>query len=78
MVVAISVDMLAAGWLWRTYDITISSMCGLELRNPYPAAWARWLGGLLNALQRNHCEKAIHGDMERARKAIARLGGVIN
>lgn len=69
-----AIDILACSWIWRDYDITISSMCGLELRKAQPAWWARWLGGLLNKLQAGHCESAIIADTDRCREALSILG----
>lgn len=74
MVLARSVDILACTWIWRAYDVTISSMAGLELRKPKPRLWARWIGGALNWLQTGHCESAIAADIGRAKAALAVLG----
>jgi hypothetical protein len=72
-----SVDILAATWIWRDYDITISSMCGLELRKRSlgePAkAWMCFLGECLNKLQANHCYLAIAADYARTSQAQAIL-----
>ena len=68
------IDILACGWIWRNYDVTVSSMCGLELRRPAPRWWARWLGGFLNWLQTGHCESAIEADTARAVDALVLLG----
>lgn len=73
MVLARTVDILFCGWIWRDYDVTISSMCGLELRKPSPRLWARVLGGALNKLQRGHCEAAISADTHRAMDALLML-----
>lgn len=73
MVLARTIDILACGWIWRTYDITISSMCGLELRNNVPKKWAVFLGWVLNTIQANHCEQAIAADIERAMQALGKL-----
>ena len=73
MVLARTVDILLCGWIWRKYDVTISSMTGLELRTLQPRLWARLLGGLLNWLQKGHCEGAITADIERARQALLLL-----
>lgn len=74
-ILATSVDILLAAAVWRQYDITISSHCGLALRNPSGNRLLRGLGRLLNTIQRNHCELAIQGDMERAKEAITALWG---
>lgn len=73
LVIARTVDILIAGWIWRDYGVTISSMTGLELRKPQPERWARWLGGALNWLSPGHCESAITADIVRAREALALL-----
>jgi hypothetical protein len=77
LVIARSVDILACSWIWRDYDITISSMAGLELRKPAPARWARVLGGILSKLQTNHCELAIVADLARVVAAEAILTGKV-
>ncbi len=69
-----AIDILACTWIWRDYDITISSMTGLELRKPKPRLWARVLGWVLNHLQANHCELAIVADRTRCQQALAILG----
>ena len=73
LVLARSVDILLASWFWRDYDITISSMCGLELRKRAlgrPAkGWLCWLGGVLGKIQTDHCEQAIAADLLRAQQA---------
>ena len=66
-------DILACSWVWRDYDITISSMTGLAMRKPFPPRWARWLNAFLNWIETNHCELAIQADQERARQAQAIL-----
>jgi hypothetical protein len=76
VVLARTVDILLCGWIWRDYDITISSMCGLELRKPVPARWARILGWCLNHIQTNHCKQAIDADMLRAHTALLILVGM--
>ena len=75
MVLARGIDILFATWIWRNYDITISSMTGLELRKPAPAKWAVILGWFLNHLQANHCELAIAADTLRIDQAKAILSG---
>ena len=74
MVLARAVDIFACTLLWRDYDVTISSMCGLQLRTASPALWARLLGGTLNTLQTNHCELAIAADLQRAKTTLQMLG----
>ena len=72
-VVARTIDLLVAGWIWRDYGITISSWCALELRKDKPRRWARILGGFLNWLQPGHCEGAILADRERAAYVLEAL-----
>lgn len=75
VLVARTVDILACTWIWRNYDLTISSMIGLELRKPQPARWARVLGThFLEKLWPGHCEGAIASDRLRAQQALAILG----
>ena len=74
MVLARTVDILLCGWIWRNYDITISSMTGLELRKTTPRQWAKILGGLLNWIQAGHCELAIIADATRLQQAAITLG----
>jgi hypothetical protein len=74
MVLARAVDIFACTIIWRDYDVTISSMCGLQLRTATPALWARLLGGMLNTLQTNHCESAILADLQRAKTTLTMLG----
>lgn len=73
VVVARSIDILCASWVWRDYDITISSMAGLECRKARPRRWAVLLNAFLNWVETNHCELAIEADQERARQALAIL-----
>ena len=74
MVLARAVDIFACTLIWRDYDVTISSMCGLQLRTANPKLWAKFLGGLLNKLQTNHCELAILADLSRAKATLTMLG----
>jgi len=75
MVLARAIDILACSWIWRDYDITISSMTGLALRKASPPRWAKVLGWCLNHLQTNHCELAIQADLQRVSQAAAILTG---
>jgi hypothetical protein len=75
LVILRGIDILFCTWIWRNYDITISSMCGLELRRPLPKLWARWLGAFLNWLQPGHCESAIIADQARCQAALVILSG---
>lgn len=74
VLIARTIDILCCAWVWRDYDVTISSMVGLELRKPAPRWWARWLGKFLNWIEKNHTELAILADIERARQALTILG----
>lgn len=74
-VIALAVDIMFAGWIWRQYDITISAECGLALRKETPPIWAIVLGRwILNKLETNHCELAIEGDRLRAKEVLQLLG----
>lgn len=68
--VLLALDIFVAALLWRDDDITISSYCGLALRKPAPALWARVLGGALNWISPGHCESAISHDVDRAHTAL--------
>jgi hypothetical protein len=63
--------------LWdRNFDLTISSQCGLYWRTGH-APWFWWtLHELLDALQKNHCELAIIGDLTRAQATIKLLSAL--
>lgn len=71
--IAIGVDMLTASVLWNRSDVTVSSLCGLELLKPSGVWSLRALGRLLNKLQANHCELAIQADILRAQRALRLL-----
>jgi hypothetical protein len=73
VVVARCIDLLIAGWIWRDYGITISSMTGLATASS-PPLWARALNAFLNSLETGHCELAIACDIERAYAALGILG----
>ena len=70
MVIARSFDILFCTWVYKEYDLTISSMCGLELKKENPRLWARTLGWCLNKIQKDHCLKAIINDISRAEEAL--------
>lgn len=72
--VLIYLDRFAGALIFRDSNITISAQCGLELRKDKPAWWAKVLGGALNWIEANHCEKAISYDAYTARETLARLG----
>ncbi len=71
----LAVDVFCCAILLRDADTTISSECGLALRNPSGNGFLRALGRFLNTISRNHCEQAISSDIARAKAAIGRLGG---
>ena len=60
-------------WVYRDYDLTLSSMCGLELKKKNPRRWARVLGWCLDWLQPDHVNLAIRNDIQRAEEALAIL-----
>lgn len=67
-------DIFACALVLGDADMTISARCGLALRANYPdEAWLRGIGRVLNMVSRNHCERAIADDVQRARSAIATL-----
>lgn len=75
VVIARTIDILFAGWIWRQYDITISAECGLALRLETPPIWSIVLGRwFLNRIEAHHCELAIAADYQRALTVIALLG----
>ena len=74
-IVAISADIFTASVLWKHEDVTVSSLCGLELRKPGGIWSLHIIGNWLNGIQRNHCELAIASDIERAKGALKLLGG---
>ena len=71
VLIARTLDILLAGWIWRDYDITISSETGLAMRTPSPPRWARWLNAFLTWIETNHCELAIQADTYRAESMLA-------
>jgi len=74
--ILLGVDILLCMLLFRDPDVTISSETGLALRGSSPPLWARVFGAVLNTLQKDHCEQAIAGDIQRANTAIAYLTSV--
>ena len=74
VLIARTIDILTCTWIWRDYDVTISSMTGLEMRKLHPKRWARTLNAFLNWLEPGHCEGAIKADIERAKEALTILG----
>ncbi len=73
-IVAISADIFTASVFWKHADVTVSSLCGLELRKSGGIWSLRVIGRLLNRIQTDHCERAIASDIERAREALTLLG----
>lgn len=81
--IAIAADMLGAAFLWsnRVADVTISSVCGIELRKAAKgmtpvSGRLVVLGRALNAIDTDHCEKALEADLERLDTARAFLTSV--
>jgi hypothetical protein len=73
-----AIDVFVSSVVWPGQCITISARAGMEMRDKQNSMWwARWLSRALNVLGKDHCQKAIAGDLERARAAIARLIGVL-
>jgi hypothetical protein len=77
VLLARTIDVLTCSWIWRDYDITISSMTGLALRAQQPPRWARVLGWCLDHIEANHCELAIAADKQRATNALLVLNGTL-
>jgi len=71
--VILAVDIFLCAVLFRDFDVTISSMTGLEIRKSKPALWAKCLGTILNTIQKNHTEMAIASDRQRAQEALRLL-----
>lgn len=68
---SVSIDILTFSLFERQYDVTISSWCGLQIRDGASGnKFGRALGWVLNHLQANHCEQAITADAKRATDAI--------
>lgn len=64
-------DRFIGACIFRESNVTISAQCGLELRKPKPAWWARWIGQkFLNRFWPNHCEIAIAYDIQCAWRTI--------
>ena len=66
-------DVFVGSIFARDPDVTISSYCGLALRDANGNRLLRLLGRGLNAISAGHCEDAIRTDISRAQEAIARL-----
>lgn len=83
----VGIDIFASTMMfWRKwgdqgFGITISSMCGVELRkksrgiSPVSARLV-WLGNLLNKIEAGHCEGAIAADLQRCVSAQAYLNSI--
>lgn len=70
-----ALDIFVGTLVWRDYGVTISSMCGLQLRTAKPAWWARLIGrNFLERFWPGHCEGAIAADTLRAKQALTLLG----
>jgi hypothetical protein len=78
LVVLRALDVFFACCIWRDYNITISSWCGLELRKENPKRWAKILGKILDKIQEGHCEIAIKTDIERIQVSLDILNGNYN
>ena len=66
-------DIFMSGVVFRDPNITISARTGLEMRKEKPPLWARALNKFLNLFEKDHCAKAIQGDIGRARLALKML-----
>lgn len=67
--------MFTASVFWNKDDVTVSSLCGLALRQGRSYSLLGRLGFVLNKIQTNHCELAIQADLSRAQSTIALLKG---
>jgi hypothetical protein len=73
--IARALDIFLGTSIWRDYGVTISSMCGLQLRTAKPAWWAVLIGrNFLERFWPGHCEGAIAADILRAHQALKLLG----
>lgn len=75
--VLLYLDIFIGSLFARDPDVTISSYCGLALRENKPGlgqAFLRCLGRVLNFIVKNHCDHAIANDAVRAQQALKRLG----
>ena len=71
----VAMDRFFGAVLFRDPNTTISTECGLELRKPAPAWWARLIGRqFLIRFWPNHCEIAIRYDAYIAWKTVNALG----
>lgn len=68
--VLLDLDMFLCALVLGSADMTISSRCGLALRDPSGHIFLRGLGRVLNSLSANHCELAIADDRVRAQRAL--------
>lgn len=72
--IARAVDVLLASWFWKKQDCTISSLCGLALRqDPNVRTFNGYLGRLLNRIQPGHTESAIASDLAKAQAVLELL-----
>jgi hypothetical protein len=65
-------DILAQSLISRDPGLTISSRCGLALRNGFSWGWYQ-LGLLIETVAPGHCEESIRYDRERAEKVLELL-----
>lgn len=68
----LALDLFACALLTREFDLTISATCGLKWRGNPSFGWHA-LHELLNALQKDHCELALIGDLARAQTVVKLL-----
>ncbi len=68
----LGLDMYVSLILFRDLDVTISSQCGLALREKR-AGFLSWLGGVLNKVSPGHTTWAMTDDVARAHAAIKLL-----
>lgn len=68
----LALDLFACALLTRDFDLTLSATCGLRWRHDPSFGWHA-LHELLNALQKDHCELALIGDLARAQAVVKML-----
>ena len=72
-VLARALDLFIATAIKRDYGVTVSSWCGLTLREGNSSSPYWNLGKFLNKLQKDHCELAMACDRERAEYVLETL-----
>lgn len=75
---AVAVDFFSASLFWNRADVTVSSLCGLQLRRRAQGegfqAGLVALGDFLEWINPGHCEAAIKADFARMEVASQLMG----